>query len=183
VIRRNIYQTWYTRKRSTIPIPSSGVSNDVVLPDGTIGSPGFQLISPAGGSNDIRIRRSSGGFPIPPWVADRPTSAWMVPNNNNAGEAPAGNYIYRTTLDLSAYDSKSIIITGLMSVDNICTVVNVNGTANPVSIQGFSSMQPFNLDRGFIRGLNAIDIIVFNDVPNNNPTGLMVEWTATGIKR
>lgn len=49
------------------------------LPDGTIGDPHYSLVSVPGGTTDILVRTSAGGYPIPPYFGDDSSSAWIGP--------------------------------------------------------------------------------------------------------
>lgn len=178
IIRRILFD----RRRVPIPIANTGVdANGSVRPNGTIGDLNFTLVSVPSGSTNIRIGTSAGGFPIPPWFGDTNKSAWLLPNNNSQGDSSAGDFTYQTTLDLSRYDPKSIIITGFAAVDNSIDTIVVNGVNNAVSITDFTAFYPFTLSNGFIKGINTIQIRVNNLF--TGPTGLRVEWTATGVKQ
>lgn len=179
IIRKILFDR---RQRVSIPIANTGVdANGNPRPDGTIGDLNFQLVSVPSGSTQIRIRRSSGGFPIPPWFGDTAQSAWLVPNNGTDGSTGVGDLVYQTTIDLSNYDPKSIIINGLACADDSINTVIINGIVSTVSIPQFLSFHPFTLSNGFVKGLNIIQIRVNNS--GVSPSGLRIEWTATGVKQ
>src|SRR5436190_21465609 len=57
---------------------NTGVSSThAVLPDGTVGDSHYSLVSVPGGTTQTLVRSSPGGFPIPPWLGDDSSSAWI----------------------------------------------------------------------------------------------------------
>jgi|APLak6261658528_1056013.scaffolds.fasta_scaffold04819_1 hypothetical protein len=159
-------------------------SAGAVLPDGTIGDPHYSLISVPGGSlTDTRIITSDGGFPIVPigpYIGDNTSSRWIGPNNDEDLNGPSGTYTYRTTFDLTGFDSKTASITGGWTTDNNGLDILINGislvvfTTAPTSFEsGFSA---FSITSGFLPGTNTLDFVV-NNV--DGPTALRVEVTGT----
>ena len=49
-------------------------------------------------------RGAADDFPIPPYLGDNTTSAWIGPNNAHDLTSPAGPYDYRTTFDLTGFN-------------------------------------------------------------------------------
>ena len=126
---------------------------------------------------------AAGGFPIPPWVGDNSTSAWLVPTADTNGLA--GDYFYETTFDLSG-DPSTASIYGRSSADNTVVDILLNGVStgnsNP---NGFGGWTDFSIaaDEGdvFSAGTNTLTFIVNNagqpaDPPG--PIGLRVEFLA-----
>jgi hypothetical protein len=150
------------------------------LPDGTIGDSHYSLTSVPGGTTDIRVRTSAGGYPIPPYIGDSPTSAWIGPNNDLQVDGPIGNYTYQTTFNLTGLNPSTASITGQWSSDNNGVKILLNGadTGNPgTSFTQFSSgYAPFNISSGFVPGLNVLDFVVEN---GGGPTALRVEMTGS----
>jgi hypothetical protein len=155
------------------------------LPDGTIGDPHYQLVLvPAGSTTDIRVRTSTGGFPIPPYIGDDAISAWIGPNNASDLNSPLGNYDYQTTFNLAGLDPNTATITGGWSTDNVGVSILLNGvdTGNlPTGFTQFSSgFASFSITSGFQPGVNTLDFIVNNGVGfEDNPTAVRVEMTGT----
>jgi len=180
-----LQQTLWRGKRVSIPIANSGVdSNGSPRSDGTLGDLNFQLVSVPSGSNVIRIRTSVGGYPIGPWMADNNLSAWMVPNNDSAGDSPDGSYVYQATLDLSRYDPKSIVVRGQLAADDAVIAFVINGVYFPQYIPGFNVFKQFSISTGFIKGINTIGFAVDNDaISSTNPTGFRVELKASGVRQ
>jgi len=157
------------------------------LPDGTIGDPHYELVSVPGGTTDIRVRTAAGGYPIPPYIGDNSSSAWIGPNNDGPDglyvyDGPVGLYVYRTTFSLTGFDPSTGMITGGWSSDNDGVSILLNGvdTGNPPTsfwqfVIGFA---PFSITCGFVPGINTLDFIVNNDA---GPTALRVEMTGTAV--
>ena len=149
-------------------VDASGVS----LPDGTIGDPHYTLVTvPAGSTTDIRVRTSAGGFPIPPYIGDSSTSAWIGPNNDGAVDGPTGAYDYRTTF--TSPTAGLATIKGLWATDNEGLNILINGvpTGNTNSVQ-FTSYTSFTAAGSVTAGINTLDFIVNND---GGPTALRVD--------
>ena len=174
---------------ATIALFNTGVDGaGTVLPDGTIGDPHYSLIAVPGGTTDVRVRTSAGGFPIPPYLGDSTTSAWIGPNNDSQLNSVPGTYIYRTTFNLSGFPSTAVI-NGGWSSDNDGLGIYLNGVlvSGPTSFSQFSTgYAPFSITTAFVLGLNELDFWVHNggtgvgnNAPGNNPTALRVELSGT----
>jgi hypothetical protein len=150
------------------------------LADGTIGDPHYSLTSVPGGSTTaIRVRTSAGGFPVPPWLGDNSTSAWIGPNNDTADDGPVGSYTYRTTFDLTGLNPATANLSGQWSTDNNGLNILINGIPTGF-FTGFTSFSDgfsaFTISSGFVSGINTLDFVVNN---GGGPTGLRVEVSGT----
>jgi hypothetical protein len=150
------------------------------LPDGTIGDPHYVLAVVPGGTTDIRVRTSAGGFPIPPYIPDDSLSAWIGPNNDPSVDGPGGLYDYKTTFDLTGFDPATASISGGWSSDNDGVAILLNGvnTGNPPTsfIQFAIGFAPFSISTGFVPGINTLDFLVDN---GGGPTALRVEMSGS----
>lgn len=170
----------------------------VALPDGTIGDPHYNLVSvPISvpiSTTDIRVRTEAGGWPIPPYLLDSASSAWIGPNNDPAIDGPVGHYDYQTTFSLAAVGVSTAAISGGWSTDNNGMFIFLNGvnTGNPgTAFDQFSKgYVPFSITTGFVSGQNTLDFWVNNGSNDGtvdgssgnldwNPTALRVEMTGT----
>lgn len=139
----------------------------------------YTLASVPGGPTAVRVATSANGFPIPPWIGDDGSSAWIGPNSDSSLDGPVGQYDYRTTFSLSGFVASSASITGMWSTDNEGIDILLNGVSTGQSIPidtSFTSFHAFSLSSGFVTGTNTLDFIVNND---GGPTGLRVEMTGT----
>jgi hypothetical protein len=175
----------------TLHLYNTGV-NDAgqVLADGATGFTGDQhytlLTVPTGSTTDLRVRTSDGGYPIPPYIGDSSTSAWIGPNNQADLHGADGNYDYRTTFTLTAGEASAYLVTGNWATDNAGLDILINGQSTGSHIgntsgqyEGFRAYTPFTINSNFQPGTNTLDFIVFNahydDSPNDNPTALRVD--------
>src|SRR5437588_419013 len=133
-----ILSCWPAGALGQAPIPTlfnSGVDDTgMVLPD-RAKDPHYQLIqSPdlidAGPDAYVVF---SNFFPIPPWLANGPDSNWIAPNwNQRAGDAE-GDYIYRTTFDLTGFDPNTANIVGQWAMDNQGLDILINGVSTGIT--------------------------------------------------
>ena len=56
-------------------------------------------VPPPTGTTPI-VATAAGGFPVPPWLGDSVTSAWITPSLDTTGDA--GDYTYRTRFTIPA---------------------------------------------------------------------------------
>ena len=135
---------------------------------------------PAGGATGVRVATSANGFPIPPWIGDDLSSAWIGPNSDAALNGPIGRYDYRVTFSLAGFVASSAFISGLWSADNEGLDIVVNGVSSGnntgLNSDTFRSFFNFTLSSNFVGGTNTLDFIFNND---GGPTGLRVEMTGT----
>ncbi len=120
-------------------------------------------------------------FPVDPngpWLANTATSQWLSSRPDSL-EAAGGDYVYRTTVDLTGRDLSRVRLAGRWSSDN-SSQIRVNGatTVSVTGVEHFFFWTPFTLDSTtaqFVNGVNTIDFIVNNAA--SGPTGLRVEFT------
>ena len=152
----------------------------VSLPDSTLGDPHYSLVSVPGGTSDLLVRTSAGGYPIPPYFGDSPRSAWIGPNNDHQVDGPVGLYDYQTTFNLTGFNPLTASIKGGWSSDNDGVKILLNGvdTGNPATnfAQFSIGFAPFSISGGFKSGWNTLDFIVNN---GGGPTALRVDMLGT----
>ncbi len=131
------------------------------------------------------VFKSSGGYPVGPWLEDNSSSAWITPSTQ-ANVAP-GDYIYKTTFDLTGFDPNTAQLGGVWTSDNAGIGVLLNGNPDADSFLfpnrgDFTALDTsFEFNSGFIDGLNSL-YFKLNNAPlpfteTDNPTGLRVEFT------
>jgi len=162
----------------SIPMFNTGVSSGGSLLVNATADPHFTLISAPGGYTTAYTGNGSeinGGLP---WIPEGPNSRWINPSGWLAEWLPIGNYVYRTTFDLSGFDPVTANLQLSIASDN-GTKVYLNGGDTGISTasSGFSSFANYAINSGFVVGLNTLDFEVNNDtdVVGMNPTGLRVE--------
>ena len=136
-----------------------------VLPSGTV-DPHYNLVGPA--SPALAIDKNSR------WVSPPAGSTWIGPSQGDEYD-PVGVYVYTLTFDLTGQDISSAMIWGQWTADNYASVL-LNGIDTGVSVgdRDYGSLFDFEIDSGFVGGVNELQFVVNNSPPGDNPTGLLV---------
>jgi hypothetical protein len=139
---------------------------------------------PAASTSSLVAITSAGGFPVGSWLADNATSRWIRPNNGNDtfgnDNDPAGEYVFKTTFDMSGLIAATASITGKWASDNTGTKIELNGNlvSSSTATNGFGQWTNFAITNSsfFVSGLNTLKFYVTN-LPQStgNPAGLRVE--------
>ena len=158
---------------------SSGLYNTGVDDSGTPRANGdsethYSLISvPIGSTTSEAIHTSAGGFPVPPWIGDYATSAWIGPNNDSALNGPTGLYDYQLAFNSSF--ATVATITGRWASDNEGPDILLNSVSTGNStVSQFGDWTPFSITGNLSAGVNYLDFLVNN---GGGPTGVRVEFT------
>jgi hypothetical protein len=167
---------------ASITLFNTGVDNlGNVQADGASESH-YTLTSVPSGTTNLIARTAVGGYPIPPWIGDNSTSAWIGPSNDAALNSAPGSYTFRTTFSLDGLDKDTATISGRWSTDNSGLQILLNNVNIGSTNGGFTSFSAFNIASGsnFLAGANTLDFIVSNaqNSPGDNtanPIGLRVE--------
>ncbi|MBN1441857.1 MAG: hypothetical protein JXA90_04060, partial [Planctomycetes bacterium] len=118
------------------------------------------------------------GAPIPPWIANSVSSAW-IGGDAAGGNADPGEYVYRTTVALTADQAAEAVISGGFAADDSAADVRINGVSTGLATQsGFLALTIFPADFGlglFQEGENTIEFVVSNGGEAANPSGLRVD--------
>jgi hypothetical protein len=153
-------------------VDSSGVS----LPSGTV-DPHWRitLSADSGFPGPDALVLNDSGFPIPPWLANDEFSKWIAPQADQSVGNLEGDYNYRTTFDVTGFDPASVRVTGEWATDNTGTDIVINGTSTGQRNDGqFVVWTPFQINSGFVAGVNTLDFKVNNAPTAVNPTGFRV---------
>jgi hypothetical protein len=175
----------------TVNQPVPGLFNTGVddtgapLADGLIDSHYLLITNPQYEGQQDSVVEDSTVFPISDgtWLRDTDTSKWIGPELNTAADA-IGIYTYRTVVDLTGRDPKTVVILGGWATDNTGNDILVNGvsTGNTQS-PGFNAYTPFAIygtNTTFVAGTNTIDFVVEN-VAAVGYTGLRVEIQQSNV--
>lgn len=152
--------------------------NHVALPDGEIDQHYLLVVNPHIESTDAIVQDST-VFPISDgtWLRDTAISKWIGPEFNTVAGA-VGLYTYRTFIDLTGRDPRSVSILGRWATDNAGRDILVNGvsTGNPQSpaFNAYTAFSIYGTNVTFTAGANTLDFIVEN-VDAIGYTGLRVE--------
>ena len=152
-----------------------------LLPANTIDPHYRLLVSPDTNSPGPAVYTLTAGFPVPPWIAEGPDSKWIAPKGNQSSGSAPGDYIYRTTFDLTGYDINKVTISGAWVSDNGGTDILLNDVSLGISQGGdFANLnKEFTITSGFVAGVNTLDFVVNNAGTDINPTGLRVNLRGT----
>jgi hypothetical protein len=163
-----------------VTLHNTGVdAADAPLAAGAV-DPFWSLLSnPDSGSADALVCNE--GWPIQSgvWLVNTTTSKWIGPRAVANSATAVGDYLYRTSFDLTGRDTNTVIINGRWASDNWGTAAFLNGA--PVNVPAsfnFGSWTSFTLtssDVTFLPGVNTLDFAVNNAGPPG-PTGLRVEF-------
>ena len=143
--------------------------------------PHYTLISsPVGAAPALRIT----GHPA--WlgaVGEDQNSAWIGLTDPGTTNVPSGDYVYRTTFDLTGFAANWAVLEFRMLADDQVSNVLLNGVPTGHSHNTFGSFSDwFTLTSGFTSGMNTLDFVVVNGGGGNpNPHGLRAELFMTAL--
>ena len=127
---------------------------------------------------------SSSGFPIPPWLADNSSSAWIAPAANTYAPGDTGGsavYRYEVKFDLTGLSPSTAVISGRWSTDNHGIDILINGqSTGQANNSQYGAWTPFYITNGFVAVTNTLTFLVENgylEPQPDGPTGLRVEMT------
>ena len=167
---------------TTLAIPTvyaTGVDDrGVPLPNGSADSH-YALVSVPGGTSSVRVATNANGYPIGSWIGDDGLSAWIGPASDDALNGPGGQYVYRTTFDLTGFSAATAALGVRWSTDNDGVDVLLNGRSLGVTTsfdQWAYGLVSFSVTSGFVDGINSLEFVVNN---GGGPTGLRVEMAGT----
>ena len=111
----------------------------------------------------------------PAWAEPPANASWIGPSSSTEND-PVRNYSYTTSFILNGFDPDTATITGNWATDNDAHIY-LNGlyTGNSKDIFGYETLAPFSITKGFVPGLNVLEIRV-NNYPSarDNPTALLL---------
>ena len=120
------------------------------------------------------------------WLANSSTSKWISALANQStfpNDPGSGDYIFRTTFDLTGFDPATAQISGQWTMDNFGLDLLLNGTSTGITAlePDLNNFASFSITTGFIAGLNALDFVIRNEpfFGPINPMGLRVELAGT----
>lgn len=151
------------------------------------GSPeqNFTLVSSPGAPEGISqpdlfafVSDGSGKNVPEAWVVDpiEATSRWIVPASSGTANVAPGDYVYRTSFDLTGLDASTATLSFSIAADNNVEVF-LNGEAVFGPGAPFGSFASFSVSSGFESGENTLEFEVTNTGSNVNPSGLNVAVT------
>jgi hypothetical protein len=95
------------------------------------------------------------------WISAPTGSAWITLNYYES----YSTYTYTLTFDLTGLNPATASISGRWSTDNTGTI-DLNGSSTGISIDtiwGFENLYNFNINKGFVPGINTLQFNVHNE--------------------
>lgn len=109
-----------------------------------------------------------------PWIANSDDAQWIAPRADGDAISFPGQYVYRTTFDLTGFDPNTAEVAGQWATDDLGTDIVINGVSTGQSSNGFATAASFSITSGFVEGINTIDFLLTNSGSVDSPTGLYV---------
>jgi hypothetical protein len=148
-------------------------------PNGTVGDPHYAMTSaPAGATLTIQIKTSAGGYPVPPWIGDDSSSAWIGPDSDLNADGPVGAYIYET--DFTVSSAGQITISGRWATDDEGSDILVDGVSTGQVNGGYTAFTAFSFTESVSAGTNTLDFAGYNTI-GDTPTGMRVEFESASF--
>lgn len=115
------------------------------------------------------------------WLIPPDGMRWIGPANGNTIAPLDGTYYYSLTFDMTGLDTVNAVITGAWASDNYSDLYfngEYTGFSKTPATDEFGLLFPFQLDDGFLPGLNTLLFKVTNSywepTKGPSPTGLLV---------
>lgn len=115
------------------------------------------------------------------WVRNTAQSRWIGPSANAQGEP--GTYTYQTTFSLAGFDINTVTLLGSLALDDGILEVRLNGNLIELpAAPRFDSYTDFEINTGFIDGVNTLEFDVRNGGSSPNSTGFHLKtFAAFGV--
>lgn len=145
----------------------------------------WQIIVAPSGNLPAPVYVTNNSFPVGvAWLADDEDSAWISPQaDEHIGDSP-GQYIYRTSIDLTGYDPSSVSLGADTAVAGAqVSDVRLNGESLGLSTAGGGVFIPLSILGSFATGVNTIDFVVDVGGSITIPSGLRVKFAFASAPR
>ncbi len=160
--------------------------NHAVLAGGSV-DPHYSIVeSPDVANLGPKAYVWSDDYPVPVFIYNGPSSAWISPVANNS--TVPGRYIYRTEFLIDMADPCTAVLEGswLLNSSGVDILLNgkSTGVANTAALP-YKVAESFTIDKGFVAGLNTLEFVIVdsNVVPENlstTYTGFRVQLRGVG---
>jgi hypothetical protein len=105
------------------------------------------------------------------YIANGPDSKWLRPAPREYYDA--GEWVYRTTFDLTGLLPMTAKITGQCAADDGLRIL-INGSPVPYFTNWYAFLTPFTITNGFVAGTNTLDFVVTN-IAGSSATAFRVD--------
>jgi hypothetical protein len=104
------------------------------------------------------------------WLPNEPSRSQWISAVGDASDLPNGvTYTFRTSFDLKGMRPETAILRGWFLADNFISAIRLNGHDAPVPRNDrpnyHDRLQPHSITKGFVEGLNTLEIDVHNGMP------------------
>lgn len=204
VQKKGAFETWRNQEKSAHPnlslspsyfqpaasspvIRSTGTdANGALLPEGAI-DPNWTITAKPGVTGNFPAIATKAIAP-PAWFPNRSNSRWISSIANSGLGDAAGNYTYRTTFDLSDFDLSTVQVRMQISADDEVVDIKLNNQSLGLKVSGpggipFRISHGFQINTGFVAGINTLEFIVFNANAIVNPTGIQAQLEFASVPR
>ncbi len=137
--------------------------------------------------------------PAETWLANEPAhSQWITMSKDSVWAPDDVTYTFRTTFELADAIADTAAVQGWFIADDDVTAIRINGKEVSLAKRvdadlPFRDFTPFSIKRGFVEGVNTLEINVRNvgaggAAKTTSPMGLRVElrascWAARGCRQ
>ena len=126
----------------------------------------------AGQGPDGIVATSAGAFPIPPWLGDNTTSAWITPADDTSGPgATDGTAIYTFSTQFTTPGDGQVTFVGVQSADNGVVAVDVDGIPGTFDPIGFNLFDDFSIIANVTGTSHTLSFQVHNGTGEPTPDG------------
>jgi hypothetical protein len=190
LVSNSMAETSSAVARVTVLAKVPGLFNTGVAQDGGIMGedaidPHYQLIVNAEGALSLNAAvqdRTEFAVAAKEWSLTNSLSKWIGPHLNF--NAAPGEYVYRTTFDLTGFDPATALLEGDWAADDEGHEILFNGESTGLHhFPQLFTWTHFVITNGFSAGTNTLDFVILNGFPIASPTGLRVENLRVGANR
>ena len=204
VRKKGKFETWRNQEKSAHPnlslspsyfqpaavipvIRSTGTdANGALLPEGAI-DPNWTITAKPGVTGTFPAIATKAIAP-PAWFPNRSNSRWISSIANSGLGDAAGNYTYRTTFDLTDFDLSTVQVRMQVSADDEVVDIKLNNQSLGLKVSGpggipFRLSHGFQINSGFVAGVNTLEFVVFNANSIVNPTGIQAQLEFASVPR
>ena len=114
----------------------------------------------------------------PNYTPDLSDAAWVSPTASGSA-GTLGYYTYSLSFDLTGFDPSTAFISGRFATDNEGSIGLNGGSVATTGNADFRDLKSFQIDSGFLPGLNTVDVSVNN---GGDPTSFIVVFDRATAK-
>jgi hypothetical protein len=129
--------------------------------------------------------------PLLECASNTPDARWVSLSATKDYNVPVGDYVYRTTVDLTGFDPATVSVRARAAADDMVSDVIVNGTRTGAAtphgdrLESILQTHELKIDGSWHDGVNQVDVVVANlpfdpkNTDEQNPMSFQFGWTMT----